>query len=93
MQIYKSNLSILNNSYSDFEQRILKVFSENKSVNQIWLPGELDIMLMYLLQDGMLVDTGQNSGIIMSGMPSQKLYSITEKGKTFIQKWLSAEEL
>jgi len=93
MQIYKSNLSILNNRYGDLEQRILKVFAENKSANQIWLPGGLDIMLMYLLQDGMLVDTGQNSGVIMSGMPSQKLYGITEKGRDFIQKWLSAEEL
>lgn len=66
---------------------------KKKSINTIWLPGGFDILLMYLLQDGMLVDTGQNSGIIMSGMPSQKLYSITEKGRDFIQKWLSAEEL
>lgn len=93
MQIYKNNLSILNSRYGELEQRVLKVFSENKSANQIWLPGGLDIMLMYLLKDEMIVDTGKNSGIIMSGMPSQKLYQLTEKGKSFIDKWLSAEEL
>lgn len=93
MEIYKNNLSILNNRYGDLEQRVLKVFSENSAANQIWLPGGLDIMLMYLLEDGLLVDTGKTGGIILSGMPAQKLYQITDKGKEFINKWLKAEEI
>ncbi len=51
------------------------------------------ILLMYILEDGLLVDTGQTSGIIMAGMPSEKVYGLTEKGREFINKWLSAEEL
>ena len=93
MQIYKNNLSILNSRYGDLERRVLQVFAEEKSVDQIWLPGGIDIMLMYLLSDGMLSDTGQNSGVILAGVPSLKLYQITEKGRTFVQKWLSSEEL
>jgi hypothetical protein len=93
MQIYKHNLGVLTVRYGDFEQRVLKVFSENQSANQIWLPGGLDIMVMYLIQDGLLVDTGQTSGVILSGMPSQKLYQLTPSGKEFVNKWISAQEI
>ncbi len=90
---YKSNLNVINNKYGDFEKRILEVFSESKDHNQIWLPGGLDIMIMYLLKDGMLIDTGKTSGIIMSGMPSQKLYQLTDKGRVFVNEWLSGKEI
>lgn len=90
---YKANLSILNSRYGDFERRILEVFAKDTGTNQIVLPGGLDIMLMYLIKDGMLVDTGQNSGVIISGMPSQKLYQLTEKGRQFVNEWLSGAEI
>ena len=90
---YKHNLGVLNSRYGDFEQRVLKVFADNQQSNQLWLPGGLDIMLMYLLQDGLLVDTGQNSGVVMSGMPSQKLYRLTAEGREFIKKWLGSSEI
>jgi DNA-binding PadR family transcriptional regulator len=50
-------------------------------------------MVMYLIQDGLLVDTGQTSGVILSGMPSQKLYQLTPSGKEFVNKWISAQEI
>lgn len=90
---YKHNLGVLNSRYGDFEQRVLKVFADNPQINQIWLPGGLDIMLMYLLQDGLLVFTGQDSGVIMNDMPSQKLYALTTKGREFINKWLGSGEI
>ncbi len=93
MRIYKQNLALLHSRYSDIEQRILQVFAENSASNQIWLPGGLDIMVMYLLGDGLLVDTGKNSGVILSGMPSQKLYQLTDAGRLFVSKLLAAEKL
>lgn len=93
MLIYKSNLSIINSRYGDFERRVMQVFGQEPNANQIWLPGGLEIMLMYLMNDGLLVDTGQNSGVIMSGMPSQKLYQLTPKGRQFINKWLGGGEI
>lgn len=93
MLVYKHNLSILNSRYGELEQRVLRTFAENPQHNQIWLPGGLDILLMYLLQDGLLADTGQNSGVILSGMPSQKLYAITSKGRGFIKQWLGGSEI
>jgi len=67
---YKSNLSILNGRYGDLEQRILRLFSQQPSANQIWLPGGLDILVMNLTIDCMLVDTNQNSGVLIAGVPS-----------------------
>ena len=93
MLIYKHNLSILNSRYGEMEQRVLRLFAENLQHNQIWLPGGLDILLMYLIQDGLLVDTGTNSGVILLGMPSQKLYAITPKGLEFIKQWLGGSEI
>ena len=90
---YKHNLGVINSRYGDFEQRVMRVFADNPAADSIWLPGGLDIMLMYLVQDGLLVDTGKNSGVVMSGMPSQKLYGITPKGREFISKWLGSGEV
>lgn len=69
------------------------MFAANANTDRLWLPGGLDIMLMYLLKDGLLVDTGQNSGVILSGMPSQKLYSLTRRGRQFVNEWLRGENL
>jgi len=93
MFIYKRNLGVINSRYGDLEQRVLKLFSGNERVSEIWLPGGLDIMLLYLLQDGIIIDTGYDSGIILAGMPSEKLYQLTDKGRNFIKQWLSPEEI
>jgi len=93
MQQYKANLSVLNGRYGDLEQRVLRIFAEQPNANQIWLPGGFDILLMNLLKDGFLIDSGKNSGVILAGVPSAKLYQLTSKGREFINRWLSAEEL
>ncbi len=90
---YKHNLGVINSRYGDFEQRVLKVFAEDPKSKEIWLPGGLDIMLMYLVQDGLLSDTGQNSGVIFNDMPSQKQYVLTSLGRDFINKWLGSDEI
>jgi hypothetical protein len=93
MRNYKHNLGVLNSRYGDFEQRVLHAFAKESHSSEIWLPGGLDIMLMYLLEDGLLEDTGRDSGVILNDMPSQKLYSLTQKGREFIDKWISSDEI
>ena len=93
MLAYKSNLALLNSRYSDLEKRIIDHFIKNPSIKEILLPGGLDLMLMYLLEDGMLIDTGKTTGIILSGMPSQKFYALTNQGEVFIQNLSDAKEL
>lgn len=93
MMQYKANLSVLNGRYGDLEKRVLCIFAENQTANQISLPGGLDILLMYLLKDGFLIDSGQNSGVILSGVPSAKTYTLTIDGREFINRWVNAKQL
>ncbi len=90
---YKANLSVLTNRYGDLEQRILLAFAAEPRRETIWLPGGLDIMVMYLLRDGLLALTTQNSGVIMAGVPSSVAYVLTPAGRDFVTKWLNAEPL
>ena len=93
IRIYKHNLAILNGRYGDLEQRILTIFAEQPDNNLIKLPGGFDILVLYLLRDGLLLDTGQTSGVYICGKPTEKTYTLTPKGRTFINQWISASEL
>ena len=48
-------------------------------------------MLMYLLEDGLLINTGQNLGVVLAGVPAHVLYQLTPKGTSFIQEWTHGE--
>jgi hypothetical protein len=93
MRLYKHNLGVLNSRYGDMEQRILRVFAESPGTDEMWLPGGLDVMLLYLLRDGLLLNTGHNGGAIIAGVPSRVLYRLTPAGREFVGKWLGAGEL
>src|SRR5260370_25250110 len=53
---YKANLSVINQRYGDLEKRVLEYFAEHPNEGYIWLPSSLEILLMYLIKDGLLVD-------------------------------------
>lgn len=90
---YKANLSVINHRYGDLEKRVLELFAEDPTARFIWLPGGLDILLLYLIKDGLLSESGKDSGIYMSGVPSAKEYALTDKGKEFIEKWINARNV
>lgn len=90
---YKANLSVLANRYGDLEQRILFAFAAEPGRDTIPLPGGLDIMVLYLLNDGLLVKTDQTSGVIIAGVPSSVCYQLTPKGREFVTTWLKAQPL
>jgi len=90
---YKANLSVLTHRYGDMEQRLLRMFAQEPDASEVWLPGGLDILLLYLLQDGLLVNTGQDGGVVVAGVPSRVLYRLTPHGRAFIERWLSAQAL
>jgi hypothetical protein len=87
---YKANLSILNGRYGDLERRVLRYFAFHREQDSIYLPKGFDILLMYLFDDGFLVETDQ---IKYQLSKDRTVYHITSKGREFVEKWLMAEEL
>jgi len=71
----------------------LREFAGKPQVNLARLPGGLEILWMYLIEDGLLKDTGVDSGISVGGVPVYKVWRLTQKGRDFITKWLANEEL
>jgi hypothetical protein len=84
MQVYKLNLLLVNSRYGDLEQRIIRKFIKDRSGDEFWWFVEMDILLLYLLDDGLLQDTGTTRQV---GGLVQKLYKLTTKGQEYIAQW------
>jgi hypothetical protein len=98
MRQYKANLSVLNSRYGDLERRVLQQFADEPEYTAIQLPGGLEILLKYLLEDGLVriaapAEVGASSHVIVMGVPSQEYVAITPKGTEFIARWLQAQDL
>jgi hypothetical protein len=87
---YKANLSLLNSRYGDLERRVLKIFAASPGREDIWLSKSLDILLMYLIDDGLIVRDESDLRLLNS---EWYVYKITDKGREFVEKWLNAEPL
>src|SRR5258707_3569687 len=83
---YKANLSVINQRYGDLEKRVLEYFAEHPNEDCIWLPSSFEILLRYLLKDGLLVDAigkGFSINISIRDTFSRKRYNLTPEGKEF----------
>jgi hypothetical protein len=91
IRMYKANLSVLNSRYGDLEKRVLQVFASESGANVIELQGGLDLQLWYLLQDGLLEKVNRQGGnMVIMGIPALQCYKLTDKGREFVSKWVSA---
>jgi hypothetical protein len=86
---YKANLALLNGRYSDLERRVLKIFVDNPGHESVWIEKSLDILMMYLVQDGLVVKDQNIKYHFATGTP----YCLTDKGRDFVGRWVNAEEL
>lgn len=102
MRIYKANLSLLNSRYSSLELRVLEQFAQNPEHDAVLLPGIYDILILYLLKDGILQCTHGTSGITTGTMTSLKTaittmgpypYQLTPKGKELVEHWANSQPL
>ena len=84
MRIYKLNLLLINSRYGDLEQRLIRKFAKYRTLTEIWLMAELEILLSYLLEDGLLEDTKQTK---IAGGIAQTLYRLTKKGQDYVAQW------
>src|SRR5262249_1840015 len=57
----------------------------------VWILDNMEIMLMYLLDDGILEPTGQVENI-KEGALSKKQYRLTARGRDSIGRWFPPEK-
>ena len=55
MRQYKANLYVMSSRYSDLERRVIEFFVDNPQYDTIFLAGGLELLLGYLVKDGLLV--------------------------------------
>lgn len=101
MGMYKENLALLNNRYSEFERRVFAMLAEtNEPLISVGAGG--DIMLANAIKDGLLVDTNvqgmsldvtSGDGKISKSFRSQFVYLVTPKGQDFIRRLAAGETL
>jgi hypothetical protein len=72
--------------YGDLEQRIIKLFASNPDRGDIWILDIMEILVMYLLEDGIIEPTGLIDQI-KEGSLSRKQYHLTETGRDYIHQW------
>jgi hypothetical protein len=95
LQRIKRNLMLLNGRYSDLERRIIDTFQEEMSSKaeatpSIFIPARLQILVRYLIQDGLVVTAIYSSSISVSFSDGTVLkdenlrLTLTPKGREFI---------
>src|SRR5260370_4370630 len=88
---YKANLGVITSRYGDTERRALVCFAENPGVNEISFPGGLDILLMYLIMDGLLIKRPLGAGVYFGSAPMHQGYLLTPEGRVFVSRWAAAQ--
>lgn len=84
MRVYKLNLLLVNSRYGDLEQRVIRGFVRDRTTDEFWWFADMEILLTYLLDDGLLQDTAKSRAI---GGLVQKLYKLTKRGRDYVAQW------
>jgi HNH endonuclease len=84
MRQYKANLSVVSNRYSDLERRLIEYFLENPQYDTIFLPGGLQLLLGYLVKDGLLEIKAKLIPALGGSIFTSDEYHLTEAGKEFV---------
>jgi hypothetical protein len=84
MRVYKLNLSLVNGRYGDLEQRVIRTFVKDRAIDTFWWFADMEIMLLYLLEDGVLEATNRERTV---GGLVQRLYDLTVKGREYVAQW------
>ena len=64
MRAYKANLGLLNNRFGDLERRVLERFVKEPGLTEVVIDRSHEVLLGYLIRDGLLVDLGPADGAL-----------------------------
>lgn len=85
MRQYKANLSVVSSRYSDLERRLIEYFVDNPHCDTIFLPGGLQLLLAYLVKDGLLeIKAKLVPGIGGGSIFTNDEYHLTIAGQEFV---------
>jgi hypothetical protein len=96
---YKANLGLLNSRYCDAERRVLDYFALHPDAAEVQLPGGMDVLLMYLIQDGFIAygetfrGRATPDGFMDFDVPVLQSYRLTAAGRGFVKRWSAAKTL
>ncbi|HEY1216703.1 MAG TPA: HNH endonuclease signature motif containing protein, partial [Bryobacteraceae bacterium] len=91
---YKANLAVVNGRYGDLERRVIEALSSEPELVTFQLPGGLEILLKYLLEDRIIETYSYDPvSVNIMGVTSISYYDVTAKGRDFIQRWSDAKPL
>lgn len=93
MLTYKQNLSVLNSRYSDFERRLLRLLYEAGRGQGAKMNSVDPILFMYLLEDGLLIETTPDWGLFINGVQPTREWALTDTGWEFCDRWFSGQDL
>ena len=93
MRQYKANLSVVSDRYSDLERRVIEFFVDNPQQNTISLPGGLQLLLGYLVKDGLLEVKAKVVPIIGGSIFTNDEYQLTRTGQEFVNHLRGNEPL
>jgi hypothetical protein len=84
MRQYKANLSVVSSRYSDLERRVIEFFVDNPQHETISLPGGLQLLLGYLIKDGLLEIKAKLVPAIGGSIFTNDEYQLTDAGQEFV---------
>lgn len=84
MRQYKANLSVVSSRYSDLERRVIEFFVDNPSQTTIFLPGGLQLLLGYLVKDGLIGVKAKLIPTIGGSIFTHDEYYLTVAGQEFV---------
>ena len=87
LKIYKRILQRLTDRYDRFE---LNVLNELRQGKQVVMAGNMLLLIKNLLDEELIAVRG--GGVIIEGIPSNVIVTLTDKGNRFIEEWVKANE-
>jgi hypothetical protein len=92
----KANLGIINGRYGEMERRVLMYLTQHPKPAigdefQVRLPGGLEIMFWYLIDDGMLLPLRDMTTALLDGVPLMQDYLVTDAGWQLVDQLREAQ--
>jgi hypothetical protein len=94
----KANLGIINGRYGEYERRTLMYLADIPkpaigNTFRLKMPGGLDMLLWYLIADGILVPLNDMTPMLADNVPIMQNYFVTDEGWELVARLRAGEPI